>query len=96
VYPIIVLIHTPTSDVGSELEHITSSKTHVRVHVSRGGRYSDSIGTDRLRSPCSLLTWFKKKTPSRVKAGMLTRLRTPYLRIASRGREEANCHVASF
>ena len=40
------------------------------------------------------LTWSEKKTPSRVKAGSLTRFRKHYLRIASLGREEANCHVA--
>jgi len=42
-----------------------------------------------------LPTGSEKKTPSRVKAGSLTRFRKQYLRIASLGSEEANCHVAS-
>jgi len=44
--PIIIQIHTPTRDFGSELECMTSSKTHIRVHISGGGIYSDSTKTD--------------------------------------------------
>jgi len=53
MYRILKLIHTPTMDVGSELEYTTLSRAQVRVHVSRGGIYSDSIRTDRFRSPWS-------------------------------------------